>query len=243
MKNIIWMLLTGSITFFLMFFLEMDILLFIILLVPLLIIFFTYGSFLYSFRASLKAELIPQNGYEDRIEKLGKEKFELNQLGFNKIAELYLKTIPDSITYVFKHEKENVFSCIYHFGPKIGYDFLSHFERGATLTTASVVEGGMAPRPEKDLLQIFERTSYKRGFEKHLLAQKLIQSNGIRLIEINNDDYIPFILKSIKDLANYVRKIPFWPVMLIWWTISKRGKRYLKTIEEQIKDGQIKNLR
>ena len=243
MKNYIWIIITGGATFLLMFYVKMNTVTFLLILVPLLIIFFTFGSFTYSFRSSLKTEPIPQDGYSDRVEKLNREKFELNKLGFNKIGEMYLKTIPDSVTYIYKHEVENVFFCMYHFGPKTAYDLISHFERGVTLTTSSTVEGGMPPRPAKNLLQIFERTTYTRCLDKHLMSQKLILSNGIKLIDINNDSYISLILKSVMELADYVRKIPFWPVLLIYWTITKRGKIYLSSIEEQIKEGKIRLIR
>jgi len=54
--------------------------------------------------------------------------------------------------------------------------------------TTSVVEVGMLPRPVKNLLQIFENTSFKRGCDMHLLSQKLIQSDGAKLIEINKNN-------------------------------------------------------
>ncbi len=243
MKNYIWVIFTGLITFLLMYYLKLDTMTFLIVLVPVLIIMFTYGSFVYSFRDSLKMEAIPSNGYQDRVERLEREKAELNRLGFDKFGEFYLKTIPDSVTYLFKHQTEHVFFLIYHFGPKVGYDFVSHFQSDMTLTTSSTVDGGMTPRPEKNMLQIFENTSYQRSFDKHLQGCKLIQTNGYSFVDLKTEYYPQLILKSLHELAAYVRKIPFWPVLLVFWTITKRGSRYLKTIEEQVREGAIKIIR
>lgn len=97
---------------------------FLFLVIPLLIIAFTYGSFNYSFRESLKTQSIPSKGYASRVNDLDTETKKVNSIGFEKCDVFYLKMVPDSVVYVLKHKEDPVYLCLYHFGSKKTCDFL-----------------------------------------------------------------------------------------------------------------------
>lgn len=236
MKMWVWTVVVVLITILIINVLKVPLWMFVILGAPLLAIVLTYTSLMYSFRASLRLEPIPKKGYVARIEELDKEGEVINRLGFDRKDAFYLKTIPDSITYVFKHNIEPIYLCVYHLGAKKTCDIVSCFERDFTLTTCSSVDGGMIPRPPKKMLQIFEKLSYGELLDKHRMAQDFIESKGIKQIDIPSEEFREYFVKSIREFAEYARTFAFWPVRLIYWTVIKRGKIYLKSIEEQYKE-------
>jgi hypothetical protein len=212
---------------------------FLLVVVPLLIIAFTYGSFNYSFRKSLRIEPIPQSGYALRMKDLDLETKKAESIGFEKIDAFYLKMIPNSVTYVLKHKEDPVYLCFYHFGTKKTCDFFTRYKNDYTLTTCDNIDGGMTPRPKKSLLQIATQVTYEQLFEIHKKAHTFLIERGLKLVELPREEFQHYFLKSIHDYAQYVRTYPLWPVRLIFWTVSKRGRIHCNEIETQYKTGLI----
>ena len=210
------------------------------MVVPLLIITFTYGSFNYSFRRSLKIEPIPQRGYTLRIRDLDLEIKKVESIGFEQIDAFYLKMIPHSVTYVLKHREASVYLCLYHFGTKKTCDFFTRYENDYTLTTCDNIDGGMTPRPGKSLLQIATNVSYEQLFEIHKKTHNFLIDKGLKLDELPQEEFRHYFLKNIYDYAQYVRTYSFGPIRLIFWTVSKRGRVHCKEIETHYNTGLIK---
>lgn len=243
MKNWVWIVLVALVSYLTVKIFKIPLLVFLVIGVPVLTIIFTYISFRYSFRSSLKPEPIPAKGYEPQIRELERDEPILKEMGFDKTDSFYLKIIPDSIIFVFKKKEGPVYFCLYHLGAKKACDIVSYFEKNITLTTSNSVEGGMTPRPDNRLLQIFERLSYAMLLERHQKAQEFIRDRGLKQTEPPSVTFREDFMKGIREFAEYVRKFSFWPVRLIVWTITRRGKIYLnKSIEEQYRSGMIKIL-
>lgn len=240
MKNWIWIVFIGIAYYIIVELLKLSIWIPLILLMPLFVIGMTIFSFCYSFRPSLKPEPIPPKGYENRLKDLEKEEAELNKLGFEKKDSFYLKTIPDNIVYMFKHTKDPVIACLYHIEAKKACDFISFFQDDITLTTCETVDGGLVPYPPRRLIQIFENLPKDKFLEKHRIAVDFIKQKGKKDIHIADHDLRIHLMKSIREYEHEVQKIPLWPVKLICWTIIRRGRVYLKSIEEQYSAGMIK---
>jgi len=240
MKNWMWSLFVFVITFLIAFVLNIPFWIFLIVVIPLLIIALTYGSFSYSFRAALHAEPIPEHGYESRIKDLDLEVKKVTSLGFEKFDAFYLKMIPDSIIYALTHKAEPIYLCLYHLGSKKTCDIFTRYENGFTLTTCDNVDGGMTPRPNKNLLEIITSVSYEKLFEGHQKAHKFLIDKGLRNYELTKDDFRNYFMKSIHDYSEHVRKYLFWPILLVIWTVRRHGRVYCKTIEMQYKEGRIK---
>jgi hypothetical protein len=47
-------------------------------------------------------------------------------------------------------------------------------------------------------------------------------------------------MKSLRDQTAFIRKINFWPVVLLFGTITQRGKIYCKSIIDQFSAGSVK---
>ena len=243
MKNWVWIVLVALISYLTIKIFKIPFFAFLIVGIPVLTIILTYVSFHYSFRPLLNPEPIPAKGYEPRIIELERDVPVLKQMGFDKIDSFYLKMIPDSIVYVFKKKEGPVYFCLYHLGTKKACDIVSYFEKNITLTTCNNVDGGMTPRPDNRLLQIFEKLSYIAFLERHQQAQEFIRGRGFKQTEAPSVTFREDFMKGIREFADYVKKISFWPLLLIIWTITKRGRIYLnKSIEEQYRSGMIKTL-
>lgn len=200
---------------------------------------FTFGSFMYSFRKSLQARSVPKHGYSKRIKDLNIDARMLENIGFDKWDDFYLKMIPDSVIYVFKHRDDPVYLCLYHFGAKKTCDFFTKYKNGYSLTTCNTIDGGMTPRPNKSLLQIITSVSYKELLEIHRKAHAFLLSKTLRPDDIQRQEFKPYFLENIHKYADYVRKHAFWPVLLIFWTVTRRGRVLCKEIENQYKEGLI----
>jgi hypothetical protein len=240
MRSWMWSAFVFIVTLIIVIVFNIPLWIFLLVVVPLLIVAFTYGSFSYSFRTSLKVEPVPQKGYNLRIKDLDLETKKVESIGFKKIDAFYLKMIPDSVTYVLKHREDPVYLCLYHFGTKKTCDFFTRYENDYTLTTCDNIDGGMTPRPERSLLQITTRVSYEQLFEIHKKAHNFLIDKSLNLVELPQEEFRRYFLKSINDYARYVRTYSLWPVRLIFWTVSKRGRVYCKEIETQYNSGLIK---
>jgi hypothetical protein len=239
MKTWVWSALVFIVTLIIALIFNIPFWLFILIVIPLLIIAFTYGSFNYSFRSTLKAVNIPSKGYSSRIKELDIDAKKVDNLGFEKWDDFYLKMIPDSIVYVFKNKEEPVYLCLYNFGSKKTCDLFTRYENDYTLTTCNTVDGGMTPRSQKSLLQIVTNVSYENLFEIHKKAHEFLKNKGLRKFDIAKQEFRQYFLKSIHEYAQFVRKYPFWPVLLIFWTVIKRGRVYCKKIETQYNNGTV----
>lgn len=211
----------------------------LILLCPLLLIALTYFQFNYSFRPDLKIEPIPLDKYESRMREIENSEWELDWLGFRRSDQFYLNMSSDVVTYVYKHDREPIYLCIYHFGVKKVCDLVSFFEDEITLTTCSNVEGGMTPRPANKLLQIFEGASYSQLLEAHRGSIEFLQECGARLVEMPTVSFRERFMTSIHETAEASRKLFLWPLNLIFRTITKYGARYARSIEEQYRNGMV----
>ncbi len=213
--------------------------LFFVVVIPLLVFVFTYGSVSYSFRESLHPQHIPERGYGSRVKALDVETKRISPHGFEKVDSFYLQMIPDAVIHVLKHKNEPIYLCFYHLGQRITSDFVTRYENDYTLTTCNNVDGGMMPRPAKHLLQIISGISYEELYAVHKKAHAFLGEKGLRALDVPREDFRSVLMKSIREQAARIRKIPLWPIRLVIWTLIKRGRMYQTEIETQYKKNTI----
>lgn len=241
MKYGIWSFFVFILTALIIILLKIPLIIFIIFTAPLLLIVLTYTSFLYNFRESLQMEPIPERGYSSRTKELEKDQETIQySLDFRKIDQFYLKTIPNSVTYVFKHKKEPIYFCIYHLGKKMACDFLTRYENDMYLTTSNVIDAGMTPRPDKYFLQIFPGKSYKDLYNEHQKSHLFLNNKGVRTFNMAEGEFRHYFMKSFFEQGAYIRKFFLWPIRLIFRTITQRGRVFCKPIIDQHAQGKIK---
>jgi len=208
----------------------------LVVMLPLAVIII-YFSFIYSFRKSVVPQSVPEKGYDDRLAVLKEAETKLVPIGFEKFDQFHLKMIPDSVTFAFKHTREPIYCCVYHFGQKMTCDMVTYFNYEVSLTTCSSIDGGASPRAPKSLLQIFHGATYDTLLAQHLYGIGFLKQNRFDPVEIPAGSFRDSFMKEIREYAERIRKIPLWPVMLLIWTLSKYGKRYAKPLQEQYPNG------
>lgn len=236
MRNWMWSAFVFIITFAIIFFFDLPMIIIYLIVIPALIFIFIQGSFAYSFRDSLAPDEIPPRGYDQRIKESEKRMSSLPH-GFKLIDRFYLKAIPDSVTYAFIHESEPVICCIYNFGNKQAVDFVTIYNDGFTLTTNDTLDGGMAPRPEKNFVQIFPGQSYEKIYNHHMESHIFLIEQGLRPIYIHGSEFRHYFMKEYRAQGNYIKKIPFWTFILLFRTVTKYGKKYAIPLKRQVADG------
>lgn len=207
--------------------------------VPLLIIVFTYVSVSYSFRESLQPEEIPKRGFSSRVKALEVEMRRMSPHGFEEIDTFYLRMIPDAVVSVLKHKEEPIYFCLYHLGQKVTCDIVTRYAHGYTLTTCNTVDGGMMPRPQKNLLQIITQVSYEESCDLHTKGHLFLGGKGLLPFDIPREEFRAYFIRNIHEQARFIRKIPLWPVRLVIWTILRQGRTYQREIETQYRDNSI----
>jgi len=236
MRNWMWSAFVFIITFAIVFLFDLPMIFVYLIIIPALIFIFIQGSFIYSFRESLKPVDIPGTGYDSRIKETEKRMKDL-PAGFKLTDRFYLKAIPDSVTYIFFHDSEPVISCIYNFGTKVAADFVTLYSDGFTLTTNDTLDGGMAPRPEKNFIQLFPDQSYEKLYDKHMESHIFLIEKGLKYVSIHTGEFRHHFMREYRAQGEFIRKIPFWPIKLLIRTVTKYGRKYALPLKNQVERG------
>jgi hypothetical protein len=225
--------LTALISFAVIFFFKLELWVFLIFFVPVYLIIMTIFTAWYNMRGSIKPEPIPPSGFENRIRSMDSISSQTVQLGFRETDRFYMKMIPDSVVYVFKHNSEPVYFCLYHLGTKIACDFVTRYGYDVSLTTNNVPDAGVMPRPPKAMLQIFPGISYEQLYSKHISAHQFLQKNGIFVHDLPPGEFRAYFTEAMQKQWLYLKKHPFWPVPTILKAVTKIGIGYRKPIMDQ----------
>ena len=222
------------------FFLNVPFWMLLMIFVPTSIIGMIIYSSMYNFRKDLQFEPVDRVKFDERTRQLETDTCKVLNLGFNKIDEFYLQLIPDSITYVFKHVSEPVYMNLYHMGPKIVPDVITLFENGYYLTTGATPDAGNIPRENKEFLQIFENLSYENLYEEHRKSVEFLKSKNLNTREVSQPEFRDEFMKSLRVTGERIMSYPAWPLLLLFWVVTVRGKIHKMSIEKQVESGKIR---
>jgi energy-coupling factor transporter transmembrane protein EcfT len=238
MKAWVWQVITMIIMLFVVSILNIPLWAFLLIAAPLLTFGLTYFSFVYSFSPTLEPKEIPAKGYQDRIAQLEAYYPKLYYMQFERIDSFYLKIIPDSIVYVYKHKIEPVFLCQYHLGSKETYVFVTYFENDVSLLTSPSVNTALIPAKPGKFIQVLENHPIEVLFNEHLRGTYYLrQYHNVNPLDIPYYAYRHKFMQDLQEGARHIRDIFAWPVKVVYWTISKRGKVHKRPIDEQLQLG------
>jgi hypothetical protein len=204
----------------------------VLLLIPVSTYIQLYSASRYNFRKSLAPEPIPANGYEQRLNDLEMNREELEELGFIKFDEFYLKLSVDAVLYVYYHEKYPVELCDYHFGQANCRDLISNFENDITLTTTNAPSAGQFPRPAENMMQVFPQKTIQELFRHHLEAGKFLTDNGYQVEQPLRETFQSRFMTSFMKAGKLFTGL-LSPIKVIYWVKINKNNKYLKKIEEQ----------
>jgi hypothetical protein len=235
MKLGILTILTAVISFAVITFFKLELWAFLLFFVPVYLVIVTVFTAWYNMRGAIKPESIPPSGFANRISQMDSIVPQIVRLGFREIDRFYLKMIPDSVVYVFKHDSEPVYFCLYHLGTKMACDFVTRYGYDISLTTNNVPDAGVLPRPRKAMLQIFPGITYEQLYSNHISAHQFLLQNGVTTHDFPPAEFRSDFIEAMQKQWLYLKKHPIWPVTTIFKAVTKIGIGYRKPIQNQWK--------
>jgi len=225
--------LTALISFAIIYFFKIELWAFLLFFTPIYLIIVTVFTAWYNMRGAIKPQSIPPFGFANRIAQMDSIVPQIVRLGFRETDRFYMEMIPDSVVYVFKHNSEPVYFCLYHLGTKMACDFVTRYGYDVTLTTNNVPDAGVMPRPPKALLQIFPGTTYEQLYSNHISAHRFLLQNGITAHDFPPGEFHAYFIGAIRKQWLYLKKHPLWPLTTIFKAVTKIGIGYRKPIMDQ----------
>ena len=186
----------------------------------------------YTFRKSLDFEAIPAKDFPDRLTQLDENSRKFSQLGFVKFDEFLLRTSTNVVAYIYQHQTEPIYLCNYHFGQFEFSDLVTSFEDDFTLTTADTKKAGNVPRPNENMLQIFDGRPIDELLSHHLQAIQFLQTQGFSPKQLFPESFRTVFLKSYFEVGKKVTSLAS-PAKLVYWMASGVNKKYCKTVQQQ----------
>jgi hypothetical protein len=188
-----------------------------------------------AFLAQCQPRSIPSGKFSNALRILDKEAEKISALDFELIDRFYLKRNYEVIVYILKHRNNNIYWSLTHFVGRMTYsELFSEFENQIFLSTGSLGSSGNFPKPDNFYLQVFPNTLYDTFLGHHREAMEVFMSKGCYLPE-NLLPYARSEFTRIEYMINrHVTRYPFWAVQVVFWSLSNRGKKYRRSIQEQI---------
>ncbi len=178
---------------------------------------------------------IPEGKFSTALKMLDQEAAKISALDFELVDRFYLKRNYEVIFYTLKHRENNIYWSLIHFVGRATYSELSsEFENQVFLSTESSGSSGNFPKPENFYMQVFPNTRYDTFLSHHRAAMEVFRANGCHPPE-NPLPYDRSEFTRIENMINcHVIQYPFWAIQIVFWSLSNRGKKYRKSIQEQL---------
>ncbi len=209
-------------------------------LIPVNLYLQIYASQQYSFRNSIQIEEIPETGYEKRIVGLNSNEELLNNIGFSRFDEFYLRTTSDIVIYAYKHCELPIILCHYHLEAGIFYDLMSDFENDFSLTTANLKFSAIGElRPAHQLLQTFPGCPVETLFNKHIQSLRFLEREGFVAQKTPVYNFRPKFLKEFREAGARMKGF-LSPVKVVYLMYFGNKARFTKTVQEQILAKQLR---
>jgi hypothetical protein len=195
----------------------------------------SYVSVLSAFLAQCQPRSIPSDKFAKILQILDQEAEKIGALGFELIDRFYLKRNYEVIVYILKHREENIYWNLTHIVGRMTYsELFSEFENQIFLSTGSLKSSGNFPKPDIFYIQVFPNARYDTFLSHHREAMEVFRANGCYPSQ-NPLPYDRSEFTRIEYILNrHVMKYPLWATQVVFWSLSNRGKKYRKSIQEQI---------
>jgi len=126
---------------------------------------------------------------------------------------------------------QRFFTLLFH--QKITFEIESRFDEMTFLETATSGSTGMFPARPGAYKQSFPGATPEQAWQRHLDGEAyLIQKFGIQWRALN----LPFeqmLIQSLRASMLYVRSIPFYPFLALYWFFVSRQLCRNKTVQQQ----------
>jgi hypothetical protein len=192
-------------------------------------------SITYNIRVFSKPKLKEINQYKfaKKIKELDKQYDYLLPMQFYKYDEFTISTYPPILYHMYKKLNEPIFLSISHIGNRITFEYQTFFENGVVVNTCRNKLSGLIPLDKNYYIQIFENYNYEQLLKEHMKGIEYIKAQGINPIDIPGQIFREYFIKDISNNANKMRKLSFWQLKFLYWSINKKDNSKCKSIETQ----------
>jgi hypothetical protein len=194
-----------------------------------------YVSVLSAFLAQCQPRSIPSGKFTNALQGLDQVAEKIGALDFEVIDRFYLKRNYGIIVYILKHREENIYWNLMHFVGRMTYsELFSGFENQIFLSTVSLGSSGNFPKPDNFYIQVFPNARYDIFLSLHREAMEVFRANGC----YPSQNPLPYTRSEFTRIeyiiSRHIMKYPLWATQVVFWSLSNRGKKYQKSIQEQL---------
>jgi len=188
----------------------------------------------YSFRNSLQLEEVSQTGNQNRISELNQNEQSLEDLGFNKFDEFYMRTSSDIIVFAYKHVELPIVLCQYHLGAYKTIDLMTSYENDYALTTTNIKSTGISTlRPLNYFLQIFTESGAEELFRRHIQSMEFLKAEEFAVTDKPLYNFRNEFLRKFLEAGKMYKSL-ISPVQLLYLNYFGDKYKFAKTIQEQV---------
>ncbi len=204
----------------------------------LLFAFSLYASIIQVFLEQCQPQNIPRGEFSSRLESIQKSRNKLYKLDFQELDHFLLKRNYKTIIIYLKHQEEAIYCTLSNLAEQITFsELMTEFDNGLSLFTTSVKTADV-PRPPQHYVQYFEQAEEATLLENHLDAIAVFRDLGHNPVEFSAAGREEFT--RLEKITNrYIMSFPGWSWKMLFGVISQAGKRYGKSIKEQLELGTI----
>ncbi len=185
---------------------------------------------------------IPQGKYDYRINDLQPLTEELRAIAFDLSDTFCIESSPSVVVFAYTHRENGDLFMAYHFGTSVSYDCITEFSDGFSLTTCGTISGGVSPRAPKKFHCVENSSSASQLYARHTRERSFLCSEGLIPEPVTGEKIRDFFVQIMKEYYDHIATIPFLSIKMFFWTLTKRGTRYYKSLAEQIREGTISSI-
>lgn len=132
-------------------------------------------------------------------------------------------------------------TLIYFAQGKQTIDFVTIYDDNIAVTTSSNKDSILLPDPPKAYKQAFTDLTYEQLYEKHLQGRNFVEYNEKVLPQINKQDLLTEVKKSLILQSKYIMNLPMWRFKGFYWYFVRRNLKVNKPISSSDRKSQHLN--
>jgi hypothetical protein len=152
--------------------------------------------------------------------------------GFEHVGCYIAHLLSPSFLAAWRHRERPTYLCLYGVQGAYHHEFVTLFEGGHLLTTASTPDSQLLPHPDGYYVQSFNGLSLDELLTRHAAAEYFLLHEGrLQQAPIARTFEDDISLALARQLA-YIRHIPLWWLRGGYWFLVRKDSLHGKTLEQ-----------
>ena len=154
------------------------------------------------------------------------------------------KAGPPAFIAVWRRIDRPTFLCHYllrnqHRVNKVS-EIATEFAFGISLSTANSIDAQLHPKAPGFYHQTFSKITLDEQWYRHIEAENYLMDEGGAQLVNTEESFEDLFLRSEQKQRKFVRSIPFWPFLILYWFFVRKRLWHGKSIRELHEKGMIK---